>query len=265
MSRARELAPSRPTLACLGLCAAIVVAAGVDLAHTESQLPAAPSGDCEARQASCFNAELERRLERESAAEPLQDDYDTRCWLYAVAIVAIAAAATAISLRSHPRSKWTRIFSNLGLIGVWVGIGAVALLVATDDSSISPRAGPLLAIPIALLGGAAAGTLIAREEGWPEESGSRLGTWFSAASLALTGLTVLLTVAFVASKGDCGGGSSQQIWTDPIDLAATLAAVLGMVAAMAALVQRRWIVPLIALVANPVALLLIVASTCAFL
>src|SRR5262245_53401223 len=111
--------PSRETLLCLGLIAAILIVAGIDLAHTESRLPEVTSASCEARDNACFNAATRERLDRELAAEPLEDQYGSRSWLYAFAILAIAAVATANALRKRPRREWPRVFSNLGVNGVW--------------------------------------------------------------------------------------------------------------------------------------------------
>ena len=53
-------------------------------------------------------------------------------------------------------------------------------------------------------------------------------------------------------------------WTNPVDLAAAVTGVLALAAGITALVLRRWIAALISLVTNPIALLAILASTCAF-
>jgi hypothetical protein len=285
--------PSRAIAACLAVCAFIVVVAVADLVHTESRLPDFPSRECQPDQASCFNAQLSEGLARERAAEPLQREYDSRAWLYAFAILATIAVATAWSLRTNPRTEWLRIFTNVGVIGVWLGIGVIVVLVATDGDAVAPPAPPMLTLPIVLLVAAAAGTLIGRSEGWAvrdqgDEIRERvlhlgklaihLGTagqatqsrieelarWLANAALGLTVVTCLLALAFILAQPGCETGGGPPHWTDPIDSVAAVAAVAGVAAGIGALILRRWIAALISLIGCPVALLLVLVSTCAF-
>lgn len=287
-----ELTPSRPTLACLALCALILMVAGVDLAHTESRLPES-SPTCQRNEASCFNAQLSAEVARDRAADPLQRQYDSRAWLYAFAVLATAAVATAYGLRTSRRTEWPRIFTNLGVIGVWLGIGVIVVLLSTDGNAVTPPPGPLLVLPVALLVAAATGTLIGRSEGWAEQSqvdGIRervihigklaihigtagqarrsrmeeLARWLSIAALGLTAITGMLGLIFVTAQPGCGGDGGPPSWTDPIDSVTAVAAIGGMAAGIGALVMRRWVAALISLIACPVALLLVLASTCAF-
>jgi hypothetical protein len=268
-----------------------VFAAG-DLLHTESRLPDA-SVSCRESDAACRDAELSDQLARDRAAEPLQDQYDTRAWVYAFGILAIAALTVAYRLRTAPRREWPRIFTNLGVAGVWLGIGAVLLLLATDGSSVAPPPAPLLMVPVMLLVAAAAGTLMGRSEGWAVQGqgdGVRemflqagklaihIGTagqvrrsrieelagWLSLLTLALTALTCLFALVFVFAQPGCDASASPPDWTNPVDSVAAVTAIGAMAAAVGALVLRRWIVALIALVTCPVAVLFVLASTCAF-
>jgi hypothetical protein len=294
MAAMRELVPSRPTLACLTLCGVIAGIAAIDYAHAESRVPEASPRPCDQTNLDCYTANRREQLGRDRAAEPLEDQYNSRAWLYAFVILSLGAVATANTLRSHPRRGWPRIFSNLGVIGVWVGIAAIVLLLVVEDSSITIRAGPALTIPVALLAAAAIGTLIARSEGWAEESAAdgvreraihlgriaihvgtagaarqsridRLAWWFSVSALGLTAITAVLAVAFILPQPDCGGGGgSPPAWTSPIDSVAAVTGIGAIAAGVAGLLLRRWIPALVSLVANPIALLLIVASTCAF-
>lgn len=294
MSRVREHAPSAATLACLALCVLIAAVAVVDYAHTESRLPDAEKRDCEPTNLDCFTANLEQELARERAAEPLQDQFNSRAWLYASAILATVAVAVAHSLRSRPRKEWLQVFTNIGVAGVWLGIGMVILLLIADEAAIRIRAAPGLTIPVVLLVGAAGGTLVGRSERWAEESPAdgvrkrakdlgevaiHLGTggaakrsrleqlagWFAYAAVGLTALTVILAVAFISPQPECPAvDESPPGWTNPIDSAAAVTGVLAIAAGIAGLVLRRWIAALVSLAVNPVALLLIVASTCAF-
>jgi hypothetical protein len=278
---------------CLAVCALILIVGGVDLAHTESRLPDFPSRDCQSAEASCFNAQLSEGVARERAGDPLQREYDSRLWLYAFSILAIAGVATAWSMRSNPRPEWLRIFTNLGAIGVWLGIGVIVVLVTTDGNAVAPSAAPLLMLPVVLLVAAAVGTLIGRSEGWAIQSQTdelrervlqvgklaihvgtagratqsrleELARWLATAALTLTATTCGLALIFVLAQPGCSGGGGPPHWTDPIDAVTAVAAIAGVAAGIGALILRRWIAALISLVGCPVALLLVLVSTCAF-
>jgi len=292
-SELRSRAPSRQTLACLGLCIAVMAAATADLIHTESRLPDVSPPACEQNGPDCLDAQRGEQLVREREADPLQDQYDSRAWLYASAILAIAAVATGLGLRSRPRNDWPAVFTNLGVAGVWLGLGAVVLLLATDGSSVSPSAGPTLLVPVALLVAAACGTLVGRSEGWADQgppNGVRemvmqagklaigigtagqlrrsrlewLARWLTTVALALTGITCLLAVVSLLGGPDCGGGEAAPGWTDPLDAIAAVTAIGAMAAGIGALLLRQWLAALISLVVCPIAVLLVLASTCAF-
>jgi hypothetical protein len=280
-------------LACAAVCAFIGIVAAVDLAHTESRVPDFASRDCQSDQASCFNAQLSEGLARERAAEPLQREYESRAWLYAFAILAVVALGTAWSMRANPRTEWPRIFTNLGVIGVWVGIGVIVVLVTTDGNAVEPPPAPLLMLPVVLLVAAVAGTLIGREEEWAVQSQTdqireralqvgklaihvgtageakrskleELARWFATAALALTAVTCVLALAFVLAQPGCDTGGGPPHWTDPIDAGTAVAAIAGAAAGIGALLLRRWIAALISLIGCPVSLLLVLVSTCAF-
>jgi hypothetical protein len=292
-SRWRERLPDRPLLACLGLCAVILIAATADLLHTESRLPDVSTPPCGRENATCRNAKLSEQLARDRAAEPLQDQYDSRAWLYAFAILAIAAVAMAYALRSRPRTRWLQVFTDLGATGVWLGIAAIVLLLATDGSSLAPPPAPTLMLPVMLLVAAAAGTLIGRSEGWSERRQTdevrervlhigklaihigtvgqarrsrleELARLLSTVALGLAGVTCLLALIFVLAQPDCQSNGSPPGWTSPIDSVAAVTAIGGMAAGVGALLLRRWVVAALTLVTCPVALLLVLASTCAF-
>jgi hypothetical protein len=280
------------TLGCLALCALILGFATADLVHTESRLPDA-SVSCRPTDASCRDVELGEQLARDRAADPLQDQFNSRAWAYSSAILAIVALAVAWRLRSRPRRDWLRIFTNLGVTGVWLGIAAVVLLLATDGSSLAPPPGPTLMVPVVLLVAAAAGTLFGRAEGWAGQDPSgglrgmfvqagkvaidigtagqirrsrmaELAGWLSLITVGLTALTCLFALVFVLAQPGCDASASPPNWTNPIDSIAAVAAIGGMAAAVGALLLRRWIVALAGLVICPVAVLFVLASTCAF-
>jgi hypothetical protein len=289
----RLRAPSHQALACLGICALIVIVAGVDLAHTESRLPDVSPRACQPDESSCFNAVLSEQLARERAADPLQDQFDSRAWLYAFAILAAVAITVAYMLRTRQRAEWPPVFTNLGVTGVWLGITAVVLLLLTDGSSVKPPPAQTLLLPVSVLVTAAAGTLIGRSEGWAVRSQGdevrdrvihigrlalhvgtvgqarrsgieELARWLATAALTLTAATCVLAFLFVVAQPGCDANGSTPGWTDPIDSIAAVTAIGGMAAAVGTLILRRWIAALVSLVACPVALLFVLASTCAF-
>ena len=287
-------APSRFTLACLGVCALILVIAAVDLAHTVSRLPDVSTADCGPEHSSCVNAQLSERVARDRAAEPLQDQFNSRAWIYTFAILATTAVAVAFSLRSNPRREWPRIFTNLGVIGVWLAIAVVIALLATDGDPVTVPASPALTLPVILVIVAAAGTLLGRSEGWAEQSQGdgvrdrvihlgkiaihigtvgqvkrsrmeKLGRLITYAALGLSGLTLLLALILTtAGQPDCRGGEGPAGWTDAIDSVVAVTAIGGIAAGVAGLLMRRWVVALISLVVCPISLLVVLASTCAF-
>jgi hypothetical protein len=284
--------PSRETLACLALCALILGFATADLIHTESRLPDVGAA-CRESDAACRNARLSEQLARDRAAEPLQDQFNSRAWVYSFAILAIVALTVAYRLRSSPRNEWIRIFTNLGVTGVWLGIVSVVLLLATDGSSMAPPPAPTLMIPVVLVVTAAAGSLVGRSEGWAEQASGdgiremlvqagkaaidigtagqirrsrleELAAWLSLITIGLTALTCLFAFLFVLAQPGCDASASPPGWTNPIDSIAALTAIGGIAAAVGALLLRRWIAALIGLVGCPVAVLFVLASTCAF-
>jgi hypothetical protein len=153
-----------------------------------------------------------------------------------------------------------------------------------------------------MLAAAAVGTVVGRSQGWAETDplsearhgvttlgkralggiGSRspdvLGQpvsgprreaaarWFTIAALSLTGATVVLALIFMGPQPACGGSetSGAPAWTDTLGAAAGVTAIGGIAAGIAALLLRRWVVAMISLFTNPVAVGLMVASTCAF-
>ncbi|HEY7266841.1 MAG TPA: hypothetical protein VH501_04035 [Solirubrobacterales bacterium] len=280
------------TLACLALCALILGFATADLVHTESRLPD-ESVSCRPTDAACRDVQLREQLARDRAADPLQDQFDSRAWAYSSAILAIVALTMAWRLRSTPRRDWIRIFTNVGVTGVWLGIAAVVLLLATDGSSLAPPPGPTLMVPVVLLVAAAAGTLFGRAERWAEHDPSgglrgmfvqagkvaidigtagqirrsrmeELAWWLSVITVGLTAVTCLFAFVFVLAQPGCDASASPPNWTNPIDSIAAVTAIGGMAAAVGALLLRRWIVALAGLVICPVAVLFVLASTCAF-
>jgi hypothetical protein len=140
---------------------------------------------------------------------------------------------------------------------------------------------------------AAAGTLFGRSEGWAEQApgnGIRemfmqagklvvdigtagqvrrsrmqeLAAWLSLVTVGLTALTCLFAFVYVIAQPGCDASASPPGWTNPIDSVAAVTAIGAMATAVGALLLRRWIAALAGLVICPVAVLFVLASTCAF-
>jgi hypothetical protein len=285
---------SRPTLACIAFCAAVVAIAAVDLANTRDRVPPAPPASC-GTDVACNesrNAELE---ERRHEAERLEQQFGSRSWLYASAIIAVITLGAALSLRSRPRQDWPRVFTNLGILGVWSGILGAGLLALDDgDSPVSIRAVPIFAPAVIMLAAAGLGTVVGRVEGWTEPPGlvddvrdgatavskmaidigtggavaraqlDKLARWLTMGSLAMTGITAVLAVAFIGAQPGCEGGEIAPGWSETVASISALTAIAAIAAGIGALLLRRWVPALVVLAANPVVGLLMLASTCAF-
>jgi hypothetical protein len=88
--------------------------------------------------------------------------------------------------------------------------------------------------------------------------------WLSLGTVALTSLTCLFALVFVLAQPGCDASASPPDWTNPIDSIAAVTAIGAIAAAIGSLLMRRWMVALVGLVLCPVALLFVLASTCAF-
>ena len=185
------------------------------------------------------------------------------------------------------------MFTNVGVAGVWAGIAVIVLLVVAGEASIRIRAAPAgHSGLVVLLGGAAIGTLIGRSEGWrvevaSTESGSassasasrrsrrqearlgapgssRPGWWMSLAAIGLTVVTAVLAVAFVLPQPGAVRRRAPPNWTTPSTWPPPSPGCSRSRGRDHGPGLRRWIAALISLVTNPIALLAILASTCAF-
>lgn len=285
---------SRPTLACVVFCGVVVVTAGADLARTRDRIPPVPSANCGA-DAACNAAQTAELAERDREAERLEQQFGAPSWVYGSATIAAIALVTALGMRSRPRQRWPQVFTNLGIVGVWSGLVIVGVLVVDEGASlVSIRAAPALAPAVIMLVAAGLGTLVSRVEGWEEPPGlvddvrggatavgkraidigtggaasraqlGKLARWLTTGSLAFTGLTVALAVAFIPAQPGCEGDEIAADWTDTVAAISALTAVAAIAAGIGALLLRRWIPAAIVLIANPLAGLLMLASTCAF-
>jgi hypothetical protein len=234
---------SRPTLACVTFCAAVVAIAAVDLANTRDRVPPVPPANC-GSDVACNEGRNAEIAERSRESERLEQQFGSRSWLYASAIIAVIVLAAALGLRSRPRQGWSRVFTNLGMIGVWCGILAAGLIALDDGGSpVSIRAAPVFAPAVVMLAAAGLGTVVGRVEHWERPPGlvddvrdgatavgkraidigkgggaaraqlDKLARWLTMGSLAMTGLTAVLAVAFIEAQPGCEGGEIAPDWT----------------------------------------------------
>jgi DNA-binding transcriptional regulator of glucitol operon len=278
------------TLACTAFCTVVLGVAAADFAHVQSRVPPLPPADCGAV-AACNDARNAEIDERRREAMALEEQFEARAWLYAFAIIAAIAVAAAVSLRFRRQIDWPRLFTNLGIAGVWSGIGATVILVLTNDQVVSVPSAPAYAPAVVMIAAAAVGTLAARTQDWDETDpvtearagaaalGKRalgglgyrpsfdtVARWLSIGAFAFTGLTVILAIVFIGPQPGCGGSNTGggPGWTDTVGAIAAITAIGAIASGVGALLLRRWLPSLVSLVVNPFAFLFMVASTCAF-
>jgi hypothetical protein len=266
---------------------AVLVVAGVavaDLRRTEERLPPIPQ-PCPHASVSCHearNAQLAQRLDERLR---LEDEYEVRAWIYALGVVVAVAAAIAAKMRGRPRERWSDVLTALGVAGVWLAIVVTGLLLLSSSMTVEAAWTPAYFPSLVMCASAGLGLGVLRLRGWETEdkpgastpsemrlAGLRRGLQTAApklalGALALTGATVVLALAFALPQPDCSAGEpgdTVPTWADAVGVAALASAVAAGALALSALLALRWIAALVSLVANPSALLFMVASTCAF-
>ena len=284
---------SRFTQACLAVCAAVLAIAALDYAHIEDRVPPVPPPNCGSSPTcnDARNAQIAARLELSTS---LEQQFQSRAWLYACAIAAAIAVAAAVALRARRRIGWQRVFTNLGVAGVWSGIAATVLLVVNDGDPVALPSAPLYTPAVLMIAAAVVGTVMGRRERWGDTDavaearaeatavGKSVGRWalgglladshrdaagefFSTWAFALSAATVALALLFIPPQPPCGGGGGEPPgWTDAVEAIAGITSIGAIAAGIAALLLRRWLPALVSLAANPIALLLMAAATCAF-
>jgi hypothetical protein len=289
------------TLGCVAVCGVILAIAAVDFAHTQSRVPAVPPANCGSN-ASCNDARNAEISDRVGEISLLEDQFRSRAWLYSFGVIAAIAVATAVGLRTRRRKDRPRVVNNLGVTGVWTGIAVTALLFVTDDDVVALPGAPLYAPSLAMLAAAAVGAVLGRTQDWAETdplsearhglkslgkrafgevssrspdafgqpaSGPRreaAARWFTIVALSLTGATIVLALIFMGPQPSCGGSETNgaPAWADTVGAAAGVTAIGAIAAGVGALLLRRWVVAAISLAVNPIAIGLMIASTCAF-
>jgi hypothetical protein len=267
--------PGGRAIACGIAVGAVVLVAALDFTGVTAEIsddvpPLCPPEDlaCNEQRNAIFE---QRRVE----GLRLESGFEGRSWLYAIAIVAAVAALVVATLRDAvDDAQRARVFSNLGMAGVAFGIVVSVLLSVEPDDLIDAPARQAYLPSIAMLAAAAIGTVVIRLRSPAEAAAgaappawiATVAPWLAAAAIGLTGLTVVLVFVFAGPQPECGSGDPEEApgWTDLVGGAAVVTAALAVAVGFAAFLARRWIAALIAFVVNPFALLLMIASTCAF-
>jgi hypothetical protein len=267
--------PGLVVLACAGVVVACFLAAVVDFTRTENRVPPVPPL-CEPSTSACEEARNAKFLPRLEAARRLETEYRRRAWLYSLVAVAAIGVATVSTLRRRESAAGRRrVFTNLGTVGVALGVAAVMVTLRTEGGLVQVPGGPAFLPALAAISAAAAGGLVTRLQS-PEpaplradEAGPvwyRLARILALGGLALTAATVFLASAYANAQPGCGGGEnvSAPAWTDAVATVALFTTGGAVVLGVLALLLRRWVVALVSLFVSPTSLLFMAASSCAF-
>src|SRR6266508_1129736 len=106
---------------------AILIVAVVDFQRTSERVPPVPAL-CQPDTTECENARNEELFARLDEIHRLERDYRRRAWIYALLAAAAVTGTAAAALRGRDAAKRRRVFQNLGVAGVCLGLGAAALL-----------------------------------------------------------------------------------------------------------------------------------------
>jgi hypothetical protein len=251
VSPVRALTAVAVVVALAGVAAAIV-----DYRVTVSRVPELP--DCTPYTEQCEQGLDARNVHRLS----LEGDYRRRSWIYSVAVLGAALGATAVALvRRRTPSERQRVFANLGVAGVVLGLVVFGLFWLAH-TTIEPGMRPAV-LPIAgMLIVAAVGGLVARaESGRRVEVGGpkRQIAWrLSLAGLGFTAVTFVLAWIYTEYAVSCG--PEDDLATRYLLGAALATSVAAGLLGLLGLLARRWFLALVYLVVNPVLLLAFVVS-----
>jgi hypothetical protein len=252
VSPARALTAVAVVVALAGVAATIV-----DYRVTLSRVPELP--DCTPYTEQCEQGLDARNEERQT----LEGDHRRRSWIYSVAVLGAALGATAAALlRRRTPSERQRVFANLGVAGVVLGLVVAGLYSLADTVTIEPGVGPAV-LPIAgMLIVAAVGGLVARgETGSRLEVGGRKRQIASRLSLAGVGFTaVTFVLAWIYTEHFVSCGYEDDLATRYLLGAALASSVAAGLLGLLGLLARRWVLALAYFVLNPVLLLAFVVS-----
>jgi hypothetical protein len=262
------------TAVAIAVALAAVAGAIVDYRVTESRTPPIPP-DCRRFTQQCEDERNQALEARQLRAEELEADYKRREWLFGVVLLGAALGWTAVALRRSrtPRERQL-VFANLGVAGVVVIVAVSVLDWQTESHTIQSAAKPGYYPALAMLAAAAIGGLATRRQtGVPLERAEgpeprwRLGVrQASLAGLGFTALTFVLAWIYASPQPSCGGSGTESApdWTDGVLWAATFTSIVAAILGVFGLVARRWFVALVCFVVNPLLLIFMAASSCAF-
>ena len=260
---------SRPVALAVAALLAMLAIGTIDYRVTAAKVPGVPPECRPVTDPVCNEARNLRFEERIDRVNELEQGLEGRAWLYALAAALAAVALVARGLRGAPADERRRALSALGAAGVGMGVVMTVLLSAANGLIDLPSAQMFFpCIVMAVIAGV--GGTHARIKD-PEAVARPLwrdaSPWArraAATAIALTCLTALLTVIFMVPQPECESGSDGPGWTDAVAAAAVISAFAAFLAGVVALVFRRWFVALGSFVVSPGALLLLLATSCAF-
>ena len=263
------------TAIALAVVLAAIAAWIVDYRVTLSRVPPVPAL-CRVSTPECEDARNREFVGWNERKAALEGDHGRRAWVYSVALLAAALGLTAVALqRCSAPSERRRIFANIGVGGVALGLIAPGLIWVADSTAIEPAVLPAYFPSVILLAVAAAGGTITRfrtgkrrepAEGRSERSWKRRLRRVPLAGLGLTAVTLVLARIFIEQQPSCGGSETEVApgWTDYVLWSALATSVGAAAFGVLGLLVRRWFIALVCFTVNPVVLFVMAASTCAF-
>jgi hypothetical protein len=241
-------------LRALTTAAVVVMLAGfagaiVDYTSSNDRVP--PEPNCDVSTAECGDLQgawVERRL-------AVQSDFQERSWFYAIAVLVGALGLTGVSLlRARTPSDRQRVYANLGVGAVVLGLVVTAWFLLASRLTIEPAARTVYLPSLVMLALAALGGIVARgETGRPVAVDGRLRPRARDAAVIGLGFTVAtFLLVWLGGEPSCppeGGVVYGDVFRAAVatSIAAGVFGVLGLLA-------RRWFVALVCLVVNPVLL-----------
>jgi hypothetical protein len=259
---------------------AVLAVGAIDRNRAENRIPPIPP-PCMPDTVECNNARNAKFGPRLEEMRRLDHDFGGRAWIYAIAATAamVGAAIAAVGRHGSPEEQ-RREFSHVGVVGVTLGLAAVAIYVLTGRE-IKPPAEALFLPCLALVVFAAVGGSVTRlgaagrggptpelddtPSARPQEDRaepSRFGRQVVIAALGCTALTVLLAWAYAGGQsGDCDVPNDPSAWTTAVGWVAVITACAAGLCAFGCLAVGRWFVALICFVVSPAALIYMLLST----
>jgi peptidoglycan/LPS O-acetylase OafA/YrhL len=259
---------------------AVIAVASIDRNRAENKIPPIPP-PCMPDTIECNDARNAKFGPRLEEMRRLDHDFDGRAWIYAIVATAAMVGAAIVAVGRHGSSEeQRREFSHVGVVGVTLGLAAVAIYVMTGREIKPPAEAlflPCLALVVlAAVGGSvtrlgAAGREAPRPEGEKAPAAERqedraepgrFGRQIVIAALGCSALTVLLAWVYAGQQsGSCDVPNNPPAWTTPVAWAAVIAACAAGLCAYGCLAVGRWFVALICFVVSPAALIYMLLST----